>query len=662
MRFFVPLPRPARSTGPATALGAALASAVIVTILAFPAGAADFAPITDNERALTEVTGHPSAPAVVLFTRGKLDVMDYPKEVSSIFEVEMRIKILSEEGLDYGEISVPHSRFFRLKSFEGRTILPDGTTVPLPENAVFEEASSRSRKTYLTKAAFPAVEVGAILDVRYTMRWDSPLYVEPWQFNREIPVLYSEIVYEVPGDMTVKPWGRQKAGQKMGSDTQPSPRGRQIRLWMENLDPLPDEPLSVPSNELANQIMMVPESIFMSGQKIDLLASWEKACEIFEESYGFFLNKDKEAKKTAQQLTTGAPSTRAAIDTIYAFVRDEIRTISSYGLGVDRDKGVSKVLKDGSGDVVEKALLLQAMLKSLKLKPAPDLLWATNRWDGQPDLTAINPWWFDRALVRVILDGEPLYLDPADDSLAPGHLSPSVEGTTALVFDTKKPEIVELPKASFDESTRSSHVMLRLDEDGRLSGEGTLRLDGHHAWRFLRWKDDPEELVEAWAEWLGENYPGFAVSAVEVEEAIERQEVRVGFSLEQNEDDVLGDEASLVPSRPFGPQTQPLALPPERRLTPTTLNFADTREVVLELRWPEGWTVDVKPDEVNVENSAGLFKTGLAADPAARTLRFTRRFERRQRDLPQRSDYAAIRELYAAAEKVDTQDLVLVLE
>ena len=47
------------------------------------------------------------------------------------------------------------------------------------------------------------------------------------------------------------------------------------------------------------------------------------------------------------------------------------------------------------------------------------------------------------------LDGEPLYLDPFDRSVGPGHIGYRYEGTKALIFDTASPEIIRLPSSSF---------------------------------------------------------------------------------------------------------------------------------------------------------------------------------------------------------------------
>ncbi|MCP4661394.1 MAG: hypothetical protein GY856_38820, partial [bacterium] len=60
--------------------------------------AADFPPISEQQKALTRVPGEPNAPAVVLFRKGVF-LMEYRgKESESIFTVRARIKILTEAG------------------------------------------------------------------------------------------------------------------------------------------------------------------------------------------------------------------------------------------------------------------------------------------------------------------------------------------------------------------------------------------------------------------------------------------------------------------------------------------------------------------------------------------------------------------------------------
>lgn len=113
---------------------AILAASMMAAAVAAPAAAASFAPISERDRGLTEVPGEPEAPAVEIFRNGRFTMMGAltSKSYSSLV-VEGRIKLLAEAGSEHGEVAVPHSDFIRLVSFDGRTVSPDGTEVPLPE-------------------------------------------------------------------------------------------------------------------------------------------------------------------------------------------------------------------------------------------------------------------------------------------------------------------------------------------------------------------------------------------------------------------------------------------------------------------------------------------------------------------------------------------------
>jgi Domain of Unknown Function with PDB structure (DUF3857) len=150
------------------------------------ARAADFPPVTDEERAVTSVPGEPNSPAVVLFRKGEFLMAGYgvgTGSLSSTLRIQVRVKILTEEGKSNGELSVAHDDSYRLKNFTGRTVLPDGRVIPLPKDSKFVRKTSRSQKTFVTAVAFPSVEVGAILDYQYELWFDSIFYLHPWYFS-----------------------------------------------------------------------------------------------------------------------------------------------------------------------------------------------------------------------------------------------------------------------------------------------------------------------------------------------------------------------------------------------------------------------------------------------------------------------------------------------
>ena len=591
---------------------------------------------------------------MVLFEKAELRFMKYPQEVSSYLKVRTRLKILKEEGKKYGEVAIPHSSFRRLTEFEGRTVLPDGRELPVAEDAVFRERRSRARKTFVTKAAFPAVEVGAILDYAYTLRWDSISYLAPWYFNNRIPTLLSEITYIKPGNMSLQPWAVRTGRPDFMHEEKNHPLGVRLRVWMEDLPDVPDEPHSFPFADLASRFMLVPKEVRASGTRWPVLDSWRTVCEDFEGSlYVVARRKARQAKKRAAALAGAHKTARDKAAAIYAFVRDEIQTDDDGWLYTSKDSSADRILNDKQGYYADKAILLQAMLEGIKIKST--LVWAADRREGRIDLSVANPWWFEKVLV--MLDDGQTFLDPSDRRLGFGHLSPHLEGTQAVVHH-KKPEIVTLPETAFDHNARQARLALTVDAEGQLAGTGSLRMTGHSAWRVLRWKDDDEATAAAWKEWLEGRFTDFEVHDVTIEEFLDERRVEVGWRVVQHEEEVLGDEVSLKPSLPLGPIEQPFALAARR--TPVQFTFANRDQLKLSLSWPEGWEVEALPEAMRFTSDAGELESAVEVDEATRSLTYSRRFDVVLRELATKELYPQVRGLYGAAESHDAQALVLV--
>lgn len=626
--------------------------------LAASSWAADFAPLTDAERRLTSVPSDPSAPAVVLFERARLKLLDWPDDQFSKLDVEVRIKILSEQGKErYGEVAIGHSRAWRLSGFAGRTVLPDGRTIEVGDDAIFVDTVSRARREFVTKAAFPSLEVGAIVDYRYTVRWDSMLYIEPWTFANEVPTMLSEITFVVPKSLGIKPWGQEVGGAKLQVATDRQADGTHIKVWAENVRAIPDEPASFPMVDLSSRFMAVPTQVAggISGS-FPLLESWDTVADLLFPGYDDFRNRKGDARKKGKEIrqTHAAEGQRAQAEAIYRFVRDHIQ---SEGNGVFvSETTADRVLKDGRGGGAEKALLLIEMLDGAGIDA--DLVWAANRFDGRVDTSVPNPGWFDRSLVRLELGGESMLLDPNDRGLGFGQLTPGFEGMPALIYAQRKPQIVTLPATAPSDHLHRADLALAIDDEGRVSGTGTVRLTGHHAWveRTLAGSDEP---IERWQKKLEESFDGYDVSAVEVDDDGAGQAVEVSFALAMRDEEVLGNEVVLWPSRPVGPLQQQFALPPDKRLTPVQLPFADVEEVELTVTYPAGWELASVPKPVDAASPAGSASQRVETDEENRTVHYTRRLELVQSEFSAGEGYAVLRQLLQAMERGDAQALAL---
>lgn len=625
-----------------------------------PLVADDFPPVTEGERSLASVPGYPEAPAVVLYRNAHFTMMGaLGSEAFSSLEVEGRLKLLTEEGSELGEVEVSHSDFVRLISFEGRTVLPDGSTVPLPEDALFEQRVAGEKRWSLTTATFPALEPGAIIDYRYVLRFESLNSFDPWYFQAEVPTLHSEIVYTVPSNVAAIPWGKATFGRRLETERQRSARGMRLRVWMDDLPPVPREPSTLPFEDLSSSFLLLPSLMEISGQRFLLFESWRSACDLVDSFYDELRHGIGQTRRQAKQLAKEAgkdPEARARA--VYRFVRDEIGTLDLLGVFPVLGEGLDEMLRERRADVAGKGIMLREMLDVAGLEA--DLIWAADRNNGVIDTSIANPNWFDRVLVRVEIDGRELFLDPSEPGAGFGYLMPALEGMPALVFDTRKPEVIEIPSRSFDDNLRRAAVELRVDEAGGLQGTGSLVLSGHHAGRLFLGHGTSEGLRDELDEYLRDQFAGFEVSAVDVEEDRDGPRIEVTWRLEQNPEDVLGDQATVDPSRPLGPISQRFTLAPVERRSPVLLSFADRDDVELTVRWPDGWLVEVVPEVEAFDNAAGGFSAKVDLNEEERTLHFTRRFDTVERSFVGSDAYTALRNLYGRVEAGDRQTVVLV--
>jgi hypothetical protein len=613
-----------------------------------------FPPVTAEERALTSVPGEPNAPAVVLFKKGELLMAGYGRFIGSLashLRVQARVKILTEAGKSKGEIAIAHSGSLRLQNFSGRTVLPDGRIVPVPADARFERRTSKSSKTYVTTVAFPAVQVGAILDYEYEVTFLSPFVLEPWYFSEELPVRHAEIVCKMARGWTHRIWSRAPLGVKLEQEKRETPGGVELRAWAESLPAVPDVPYGPPYADLATQILLLPETYPDRGEQIPLMGTWAATTRLVNRDYGltreFNWGVPSRARKAAGD---GTPRQKA--EALYRFVRDEIQTQPGEGVLVSENSRLQDVLSTRHGTAVEKALLLQVMLLEVDVKAY--LVWAADRDRGTVDLTLANPSWFDTALVLVEIDSRRMLLDPSSPSLGFGQLRAGYEGTQALVFDTVQQ--VTLSETPFDRNLRRAEIDLSLGDDGRFTGHGTLTLTGLRAVERLHWKDGEAQTLQAWKEWLEERYADFRISELRAVESSDERKVTVTWSMAQREEEALGDEATLVPSAPLGPASQPF-VEAERRLD-LIFDYGSRDEVELRLRWPAAWSLEGRPLPAKKTAPCGELATSLELDADKRTLVYSRRLDITRRKLSA-TEYEAVRGLFGEAAKNDAQTLTL---
>ena len=146
---------------------------------------AQFQPPTDAELKMTADPQAPGAAAVYLnIEEIDNDPMHYQTHYA-------KIKVLEEKGKELATVEVPYAKGQNeITNIEARTIHADGTVIPLEgrtRNLLSAKLNSRDGDLQLKRVVFtlPSVEVGSILEYRYTLRYDDNHYSTPfWRIQR----------------------------------------------------------------------------------------------------------------------------------------------------------------------------------------------------------------------------------------------------------------------------------------------------------------------------------------------------------------------------------------------------------------------------------------------------------------------------------------------
>ncbi|MEO8360152.1 MAG: DUF3857 domain-containing protein [Vicinamibacteria bacterium] len=632
-------------------------------VFALGAGAASFAaeklpPISQADRDLKVAPGEPSASAVFLIQRGTIHLRNFSlQDASSTIGVQARLKVLKEEGKSHAEIVIPHSDYLRLSRFEGRTITPDGKVIKVDSKGKFKRKVSETTKRLVTSIAFPSVEVGSILEYEYELNFNSFYYVEPWYFMDEIPVLQSEVTWEIPNQLKSRVWTVPNFGADIKLDQKQRTGFIEAKFYASNLPSTPSEIYGLPFRDQAARMMVVPMAYRDQDVNLPLLESWAAVAEGIDKDYLRAQAKPLQVALKATSLTVGKEGDEKA-EALRRFVRDEITTLPDYGAWVEDTVTVDKVLAKGEGTPVAKALLLQSLLAAVDIPS--QLIWAADRRRGAVLGELPNPGFFDRVLVRLSNGvGSGVFLDPVDRSLGYGRLSPYYEGTVAIVHDAKKPETITLPITSFITHTRYAKLDLAIDAEGRAAGKGELALKGHYAWEQSFSKRSAEETKDFWQKWAEGAMPGYRITALTIVDRPDEGALKVGWAMAATEESVLGDEVSFVPSRPIGPLRQPFTVTESERRSPVMLDHSGVEEIEVNVTWPKGWSPVAPPQSAFTDAGIAAYRVDAKVDPATNSLNFKRRFEIRKREPKDRVEFAALRNLYTEAEKRDAQTLVI---
>ena len=163
-----------------------------------------FGDISIEDLKMTHYAKDSSAEAVILVDYGQSElVYDQSEGFQLQFERLTRIKILTKDGLDWADFTVPlyhdGGRDEKMSGLKAVTYnLENGKTIEskLKNDAVFKEKQDANWDNM--KMTLPNAKAGSIVEITYKVRSDFWFNFQDWEFQSTIPTVWSEYRARIP--------------------------------------------------------------------------------------------------------------------------------------------------------------------------------------------------------------------------------------------------------------------------------------------------------------------------------------------------------------------------------------------------------------------------------------------------------------------------------
>lgn len=424
------------------------------------------------------------ANAVVLLETGKthLDISDRDNALRVFHNYKARIKILSQEGFDQANITIPlyafGKQFEYVTAITGKTYnLENGriTETILDKKNIITENQSEFLK--LTKVTLPNIQIGSIIEIEYSLVSPDIMNFRSWQFQANIPKIRSEYNVRIPAitnyNVTLKggfklenPKSKRENdcfvfnGQRIACSN--------ITYSMNSIPAFQEEAFMLAAkNYIAAINFELVEIANPRGGVDKFTKAWKDVDQelMSERNFGGQLKKVDYFKELMDPaiLEISNPTLRATA--IYRWINKRIRLNNVYGKFAQH--GVEQAFERQSGNVGDINLSFIAALQAADLEAYPVIISTRNNGlphDLHPILTDFN-----YVIAAIKINDNIILADATDPLLSFGQLPlHCINGRGRIIYSRKSSEWIDLtnPVVSYSEYRFNG----KLGTDGKLTG------------------------------------------------------------------------------------------------------------------------------------------------------------------------------------------------
>ena len=581
--------------------------------------------------------------------------------------IHCRIRILSEAGRKWGDVTVPtlHADQ-RVSRIEGRTLLPNGDEFHLEKDQIFKKTVFETKGTELEKTSFSLPGITDDCIVEYRIEYQIPeLGGTLWHVQKDIYLHEGEFKWcffrgRGVSDKAwrkgyVPNWHVRPKTLNVNIEILPSADNpKEIRTRVKNVPPFEPEPYGLPAASLKSRLAYY----YSSGD--DKGAYWKMLAKDRAKGLKTFCRKNKRVRKTVAPFSA-LEGREDKIKAAYDWLQ---KNIENRGSALKGDKGSHKknryaddVLKRGYGTPEDINTVFHEMLKQMNI--TSNMAFAVDRARAMFDSDA-KYWQFNSSLVVVPpgRTGGVTVFSPGSKYLPAGSVPWQNEGIPAFLIGD--PDHLFITLRLSDSGANRTHrvVDLNLSSDLQVSGKGKeehtghighkLRLQGHWGGETVGSDEILKQLSQVYYD---AELDSMTYQQMEDPDSPVVLAYTITFS---GQEEAMGSRLLLQPAKYLERAINPFRT--DRRKTPVMLPYASQTDEVLTITLPDGWEVEALPAEQSFRNKAGFCMATFSAE--GNTLSVKRVF-RVERAYFTDKDYPSIRELHQFLQGLDDLSFVL---
>ena len=671
--------RPASGENKITQLHASAYAALLLLVSAYPALVrAQFQQPTAEELKMTADPKAPGAAAVYLNVE---EIDNDPMHYQSFYA---RIKVLQEKGKELATVEVPYAHGdSEIADIKGRTIHADGTVVPLegkPEDLLSAKLTTRDeKKEQVNRRVFtlPSVEVGSILEYRYTYRYDDRHYSSPfWEIQR--PYFVHTAHYAFTPYKAFLPGNAGMGSTSLLVDAKGDainsliwwpilPQGVQIKtnvvgtytVDIVDVPPIPDEEWTPPIQSFLYKVLFY----YMSAS--DSKDFWESSAKRWSKDVDHFADPSKPIHEAVSGLVAPGDSDLDKAKKLYKAVQALDNTDFSRAKGeselrqlklkVERRAEDTWSQKSGSGEDI--ALLYLAMARAAGLTGYA--MKVVDRENGLFDASYLSFGQLEDTIVILKIDGKEVTVDPSEKMCPFGfvhwrHLGSGVRQSASGHTFTG---------TDFQPYTANTLVrigILNIDDHGAITGDFRFDMVGQEAldWRQAALRNDLDEVKKQFDRHLESIVPDGVEARLDRFVGLDDPDAKLQAFIKIR--GTLGTATSkrlLLPGFFFETRGHHPFVNQEKRLEPVDMHNAEHVTEQVTFRLPAGLAVEGAPQDAKIswpEHSILITKSVLAPGQVTIARSLARAFV-----IVIPKEYEDLRGFYQKVATSDQQQLVL---